>query len=248
VSTKAQTINNAFTQLRISGLTVIPSPSDVVLGLYLLETMMAEYFGQWNLAINYNFEETPSVNSQTGVELAYQSMMDLNLAIRLIPAFDKQVPQTLVNLASVALSKAIGRVSSENMRMIQPSRRMPLGSGNTFRGVFWNRYAIPVPVPPVSASTNYILQGETLNYFEDFSAFLGTATIASYTIEADQLLTIVTSANADPRITYTITAPTQPPATYGPYQIVQITITDSLGRVEIRLINFGVATPPTVGS
>src|SRR6478735_5317962 len=247
MSTKAQTINSAYQQLRISGLTITPSPSNLVLALDTLETMMAELRDDWNLAINYNFEEDPDLNALTGVDISYQRMMVLNLAIALIPTFNKEVPPTLTTLASVSLSKAIGRSSLANARMIQPPRRMPIGSGNTFRGVFWNRFSVPVPVPPVGPNTKNILQGETLNYYEDFSAFLGTATIVSYTIEADPLLTIVTSANADPRITYTIQAPTQPPATYGPWQLVNITITDSLGRTEIRLINFGVVTPPVVG-
>jgi len=247
MSTKAQTINNAYSQLRISGLTVTPSPSDLVLALDTLETMMAEYRDGWNVQINYNFEDIPNLNSQTGVELSYQAMMNLNLAVRLIPPFNKEVPQTLQSLASVSLSKAIGRSCLSNARMIQPPRRMPIGSGNTFRGVFWNRFSVPVPVPPVGQATNYVWQGEQLDYYEDFSAFLGDATIVSYTIEADPLLTIVTSANEDPRVTYTLLAPTQPPATYGPWQLVNITITDSLGRVEIRLINFGVSTPPVVG-
>lgn len=248
MTTKVQTINSAYQQLRISGLTVNPSPANLSLGLNTLENMMAEFYTMWNLNIGYNEEVTPNLNSRTNVPRAYQYMMDMNLAVRLIPPFNKEVPDTLKTMASQSLSAAIGRWQADNMRPIQPPRGMPLGSGNTFRGVFWNRYATPVPVPPVSSSTNYILQGETLDYVEDFSAFLGGATIASYEIVCDPLLTIDISANASPLITYTITAPTQPPSNYGPYQIVKITITDSTGRVEIRLVNFGVATPPVVPS
>lgn len=247
MTTKVQTINNAYQQLRISGLTVSPSPANLTLGLNTLENMMDEFFTMWNLNIGYNSEVTPNLNSRTNVARAYQYMMDTNLAVRLIPPFNKEVPQKLETMASQSLSNAIGKWQADNMRQIQPPRRMPIGSGNTYRGVWWNRYSTPVPVPPVSSSTNYILQGETLDYVEDFSTFLAGATIASYEIEADPLLTIDTSANATPLITYTITAPTQPPETRGPYQLVKITITDSTGRVEIRLISFGVATPPVVG-
>lgn len=246
MSTKATTINGAYGQLRISGLTVNPSPSDLVLALNTLEQMMAEYYNSWNLNISYVFEEIPNLNTLTGVELCYQAMMELNLACRLIPPFNKEVPQALIVLASVSLSNAIGRVAQSNMRPIQASRRMPVGSGNTLRMPYNNRYTVPVPVPPVAPETNYILQGEQFDYYEDFSTFLGTATIASYEIVCDPLLTIVTSANADPRITYTIAAPTQPPSSFGPLQIVKITVTDSLGRVDIRLIYFGVTTPPAV--
>lgn len=248
MSTKAQTINNAYARLRISGLTSSPTPSDIVLALHRLETMMAEFYGQWSMNINYNFEDVPDVNSLTLVDLQYQNMMESNLAVRLAPDFGKEAPPLLTGQASQSFSGALGVVAQQNARQIQPPRRMPIGSGNTFRGLWWNRYAQPVPLAPVGPTTNYITQGETLDYREDFSAFLGSATISSYTIVADPLLTIDTSANATPEITYTITAPTSPTSTYGPYQLVQITITDSTGRVLIRLINFEVSTPPDVGS
>lgn len=246
MSTKATTINGAYTQLRISGLTVNPTPANLQLGLSMLEQMMAEYYNSWNLNVGYVFEDVPDLNSLTGVELCYQSMMEMNLAVRLIPAFNKEVPQTLQTLASVSISNAIGMVAQANMRMIQPPRRMPMGSGNELRRPYNNRFSVPVPVPPVAPETNYIIQGEQFDYYEDFTTFLGTATIASYEIVCDPLLTIVTSANEDPRITYTMEAPVTPTQTGSPWQIVQITIVDSLGRTLIRLINFGVASAPQV--
>lgn len=246
MTTKVQTINSAYQQLRISGLTVNPSPANLSLGLNTLENMMDEWFLMWNLNINYNFEVTPNLNSRTNVPRAFQYMMDMNLAARLIAPFNKEVPPDLRAQASQTLSNAIGKVAASNLRPVQPPRGMPLGSGNTYRGVFWNRYSVPVPTPPVSASTNYIFQGETLDYVEDFTSFLAGETISSYEIDCDPLLTIDTSANDDPLISYTITAPTDPPANYGPYQLVKITITTSTGRVLIRLVNFGVTTPPQV--
>ncbi len=246
MSTKAQTINNAYTQLRISGLTVNPTPANLQLGLYLLETMMAEFYENQALNVGYKFEQTPDLNSLTGVSLGNQNMMDFNLAVRLIPSINKDVPPELKSQADVSFSRSLGMSVQNNMRMIQPPRRMPVGSGVTFRGVFWNRFSLPVPVPPVEAATNYILQGEQFNYTEDFSVFLGTATIASWEIASNPLLTIVDASQSGSIISYTILAPTSPPATYGPFQQVKITITDSLGRVEIRLINFGVSTPPVV--
>lgn len=244
MSTKSQLINQAYVELRISGLTVQPSPSDIVIALNRLEAMMSEFFYQWNLNIGYNFEPTPNVNSQSNVPVNFENTVITNLAVRLIASFNKECPQMLYNQASQALSNAIGLVSAANMQMVQPSRRMPIGNGNQFRGVFWNRFAVPTQLPPNVSSTNDILAGETQNYREDYSAYLGSATISSYTIISDPLLTIVTSANASPQITYTVTAINN--SSYGPWQIVQITIVDSIGRTLIRQINFQVTTPQEI--
>lgn len=249
MSTKIDVINAAYQELRISGLTAAPSPANIQMALNRLEWMMAELFQQWNLNIGYNFEATPATTSQTNVPLPYMNMMVTNLACRLIAAFNKEVPANLQLQAQQSLSNSIGMVAQDNMRMIQPPRRMPLGNGNTFRGIgtFWNRFSLPTVNAPVSSSTNNIYQGETLDYFEDFSAFLGTATISSFTIVADPLLTIDSSAISGRRIIYTITAPTSVSGE-GRFQQVQIEMTDSTGRAVIRNIDFEVLTPPEVGS
>ena len=246
MGTKNDTILQAYQEIRISGLTVIPSPSDDVLALTRLEDMMAQLFEQWNFDVDYNFEESPDLNSQTNVPRSYSAMMAYNLGIRLIPAFNKVVPDTLLKLASGSLSGAMDAVKVRQIREVQPSRRMPLGSGNSVRNVYFNRFSMPEPLPPISAANNQILVGETLDYFEDYSAWLGANTIASYTITVDPRLTLDASANATPRITYTITASPNVGAASGVWQFVKITVTDSAGRVLIRLVNFEVGVTPEV--
>lgn len=246
MSTKAEVINDAYDEIRVSGLTVSPSPSDLVKALSRLEGMMSELFTSWNLNVGYNFENTPNINSQTNVPLAYEPMMRYGLAVRLIPMFNKEVPATLLQLAASSLSGAQGSIAAQNIRQIQPSRRMPKGSGNTFRGQFWNRFMQPVVLPPPESATSVIAEGERQDYSESFAAWLGSNTIASFTIAVDPRLTLNASANADPLITYTVTAIAND--SYGPWQFVKITVTDSAGRVEIRLINFEVTTVPTVPS
>lgn len=246
MSTKGDIINEAYQELRISGLTVGPTALDISMALRRLESMMSELFTQWNLAIGYNFQVTPSTTQQTNVPENFRNMMVTNLAVRLIAAFGKDAPKSLMDQASQSVSSAIGIVQAANLQQVQPPRRMPVGSGNTYRGLFWNRFATPVQWPPDMSSTQQIQQGETLTFYEDFAAFLGTATIASYTIVADPLLTIDTSANASPRINYTVTAPDDDSG-LGPWQQIKITITDSLGRTLIKVVNFQVTTPPDVG-
>lgn len=248
MSTKIDIINGAYEELRISGQTVTPNPSELAMALRRLESMMAQFFSQWNLNIGYNFEVNPNLNSQTNVDLSFEDMMRTSLAIRLCAAFGKDIPESLDRMASNAFSNAVSTYQAYNLQMVQPSYRMPIGNGNQYRGVFWNRFSQPVVYPPNVAQTNNIIQGEQFNYQESFAAWLGTNTISSYTIVCDPLLTIVTSANASPLITYTITAPLGVTASRGPWQQVNITVTDSASRVDTRIINFAVVTPPTIPS
>jgi hypothetical protein len=249
---KVDIVNDCFSQLRISGLTVQPSPSNMQLALYRMEYLMYELYEQKSLNINYNFQESPSLADEAGITPGYFLMLASNVALRLVPDFGKDsntpISQHLINAAGASMSGAIGISVRNNMRQIQPPRRMPMGNGNTFRWMFWNRYSVPVPNAPTGAATNYITQGETQDYREDFSAWLGENTIASYEILVDPLLTLDSSSNNDPIISYRVSAPTQPASINGPWQIVLISVTDSIGRVDIRLINFQVSTPPDVGN
>lgn len=244
--TKGSVVNDAYKELRIWGITTTPTPEEVQTALSRLDELMAAYDGQNNFTINYNFELTPNINSPTGTPFQFKRMMVKNLAVELIPTFGKEVPPALMAQAGKSYEDALGLVQMTKLQQIQPPRRMPLGNGNTFRGLFWNRYMVPVQLPPNTPQTKYIVQGETMDYYEDYSAWLESNTIASFTIDVDPLLTLDTSANASPLITYRLTAPAQV-TNYGPWQQVQITVTDSIGRVTIRTLNFIVITPPVVG-
>lgn len=245
MTTKADVIREAYDEIRISGLTVDPNPSDQVMALSRLESMMAEYFHGQNLNVGYQFETTPQMSTLTAVPIQHKPMMVYNLAVRLIPAFNKQVPEILYRLATSSFSTSLGIVAGQNVRQIRPPRRMPRGSGNTYRTTPWMRYANPYPLPPNDAETNRIAKGETLIYQESFDAWLAGNTIDTYTIEADPLLTIDSSAISGNLIDYTITASTAKSG--GPWQYVKITVTDSAGRVDIRIVNFEVTAVPEVG-
>jgi hypothetical protein len=235
---KLDIINDAYSELRISGLTVAPDTSDVQMALTRLETMMAEWFSIRNINIGYNFQATPTFTAQTNVALAYYNTLVQNLAVRLAAAFDIQIPQTLALNAAQSLSGTMGATALLNARMVQPSRRMPAGSGNTFRwGGLWNRFMVPDALPPAVSETINIIQGEIIDTFEDFSAWLGSNTIASFTIESTPLLETSASVIAGARITYRVTAPVENSG-QGPWQIVLITITDSIGRVNIRPVDY----------
>jgi hypothetical protein len=237
---KLDVINNAYEEIRISGLTVSANPADLVMALNRLETMMAEWYGNRNINIGYNFQDTPTFTAVTNVAIQYYNTMVTNLAVRLLAAFGKDPSQTLAMNATQSLSATQGQTALQNARMVQPSRRMPSGSGNTFRwGWGWNRFMIPVALPPAVSETNNIIQGEIQDKYEDFSAWLGSNTIASYTIQSTPLLETSNDAINGTRIDYRVTAPVENSG-QGPWQIVLITVTDSIGRINIRPVDYVV--------
>lgn len=245
--TKAEVINQAFDQLRISGITFIPSAAQTQKALGYLESMMAQWASAYAFNCGYNFEITPNTASTCGPDLTFKDMMAANLAVRLAPSYGKEVPPSLDEQATMGFTAGLGIIAQLNSRMLLPPERMPRGSGNTFRLPWWNRFSTPIPRAPVAYSTEYIQQGETLNLYTDFSDVLQGATILAFTVTADPLLTIDSDTLDSPRINYTVTAPANLTNTIGPWQQVQFNVSTSTGQTLIRTINFGVSTPPVVG-
>ena len=232
---KSDIINGAFSEMRISGLTVSPDPRDLELALRRLEQMMAE-FQIRGICLGYNFQLTPDPSDETGVELYAQGMMDRNLAVRLIPAFNQTVPQTLFALANGSLSTISTKVHSDRLRQVQPPRRMPTGSGANRINRNWRRFETPQVFPPNECATNEITAGEINDYVESFQAYLGTEAIVSFTIDADTGLTIVSSSNNSPLINYRVKADT---GSVNPvFKQVKIVVTTNTGRINEVIVNF----------
>lgn len=246
MTTKVDRINSAYSQLRISGLTVQPSPEDMVTALDRLENMMAEWESR-NVCLNYIFEAEPDPNSLTGVDRAFYQAIDTNLAIRLVPDFNKDVSPVLFQQASQSYSNASARVASDNARQVRYPHRMPRGSANTLRFNRWQRFYREENLPPNECATNIIVIGDVNDYFESFESYLRAGeSIQSFVISADPGLVVVSSAIAGDRVNYRIRA--EDNSTEGPWQQVKIVATISSGRVETRLINFEVRDNQTVGS
>jgi len=241
---KSEVINDAFSQLRISGLTVIASPKNNETALERLEDMAEELEGR-NMCMDYNFEEEPDPDSQMGTPKKFNQMFKTNLAIRLAADFGKVIPQSLAALASSAMSSASSVIAAANIRQVQPSRRQPLGSGN-HRNTRYRRFQFPDPLPPNQCATNKLLVGNTQDYMETFDAYLGNETIDSYEITADPGISIVSDSNTDTAISYRINAVAN--ATQGIWQQVKITIMTNTARIETRLVNFEISGSVTVGS
>lgn len=243
MATKADTINGAYSQLRISGLTVNPSPNDVRVALDRLESMAAEFEGR-DICLGYVFEDEPNPSTPTGVERAYWQMLETNLAIRLVPDFNKAVPQILMAQATQSLSNAQARTATVNQ--IQYASRQPIGERNSLRADRLQRY-YPVSAPaPEGCDVKRMLIGETNDFFEDWSAYLQLGEdLASYVLSAEAGLTVTTQSLATPRVNYRINAVGVDPQRPTLLPIVVITVTTTTGRVNTRIVQFELTEVPT---
>jgi len=237
MSKKIDVINSAYQQLRISGITVKPTAGHISAALDMLEDIMSDLALTKNVNINWNFEENPDANSYTGIERGHLNSIKKFLAINMIPAFNKVVPQELTRLASVAMSGLVSFVASRDIREVQPPRTMPRGSGHRY----YNRhrkFAYPDDQTPILSNANKLIVGEENDYTESFREYLQGETITSFIIESSQALTVVSSSNTDDTISYRIRAGNNEVT----HQSVIITITTNTNRIKINIIEFDVQT------
>lgn len=235
-TTKADIINGAYSLMRISGITLDPSAEDLTLGLERLEDM-AEEFHARNIVTDYNFETSPVTTSLHNLERKHHFGYKANLAVRLCPDFGKPPPPALVAMQSSSFSF----LSSNTAPVKETSypNRMPRGRANTFRSLFWTRFYNREVTAPLSSETIIMYIDDVKAFSESFVAYLDSGeSIASYTIEADDGLTITTDANATPLITYTIQADGLSSGSSIGLLQVKIVATTSASRIETRIINF----------
>jgi hypothetical protein len=123
MKTKGELLLDAFTEMRINGITVDPDDEDLKLALYRLEDFMSEL----NICINYNFEETPDINSSSGLQQYANYAIAASMAVRLSAPYGK-LPQTFIQQASASMSRLLKRVCVVP-RVAYPYRQ-PIGRGN----------------------------------------------------------------------------------------------------------------------
>lgn len=234
MATKIEHVQEAYSQLRISGLTVNPSGADLSLALDRLENMMAELQDNRGLCLGYNFEATPDADTDSGLERHAYHFAATNLAVRLTPDFNKVVPQTLMNQASQSYSSVAGGVAVKNIRQVQAPSRMPLGSGNT-RISTHNKYNTPDTLAANNCDTKKLHTGDINDYSESFAAYLDGETLSSHTLTVSSGLTKVSTAVSGDSITYRIQADVKG------YQTAVIIATTSSGRIEQRTIEFNIS-------
>lgn len=236
MTTKAELINGAYSLMRISGITVDPSGEDLTLALTRLEDMAAEFDGR-NIITDYNFEQNPVVGSLHNLERKFWFAYKANLAIRLLPDFGKQAPPELVAMQQTSFSFLSANTAPR--REISYPSRMPRGQANTRWSTRWSRFFTKGVEAPLAGGTVTMYVNDIKAFSESFVAYLDAGeTISSFTIEADDGLTITSSTNATPLITYTIQADGLSEGSSVSLLQVKIVATTSAGRIETRIINF----------
>jgi len=238
---KIDIINGAYSQMRISGITVDPGPEALVLALRRLEGVANELEGR-NVCTGYYFEEEPDVNSPSGLDKKFWYSFECILAMRLLSDFGKgmQPDPMLARNASAQMSFLYS--STANPRQIQYSSRQSIGAGNRLL-YGWRKFYEPVSEAPNVCATNRMIEGSIDDFVQHFNSYLNDGeAIASYTIEADTGLTIVSDSDTSPDIDYQIKADGD---AFGHLR-VKIVVTTDAGRVEPRIINFEVTESPDI--
>jgi hypothetical protein len=233
---KGDFVNGAFSQLRISGITVVPSPEDLELALERLEDMASESPFS---STGYYFEDEPDPNTPHNIPRKYWQGFKAILALRLMPDFGKGAAPDpmLIKQANAGLSTI--SAGTARIQQIQYPARMPKGSGTTLRSGRWTRFFTPEVLAPIVPETVRMYVDDIRSFTESFASYLlDGETISSYTIDSDTGLTITADANADPDITYTIRADGSSPTGGDAFLQVKIVVTTSGGRKETRIINF----------
>jgi len=232
---KGDIINSAYSRLRISGITKLPSPADVELALDRLEDMMASW-RSWNIDLGYVFEDAPDSGTPHGLAREYLAGVKSNLAMILLADYGKEAPMPLVLEAGGAFAQL--QAASVKVARIPYPNRMPIGSGNR-QVTNWQRFAPTAKVIAEDFSAESLFLEDIKDLEENLHYALrtdNTETITSFTITADDELTIVSSSLASPVITYRL----QAGDTETSRAVVTILATTSLGQRITKQIFFSV--------
>lgn len=237
MTTKIDIINKAYRRGRISGLTSGPTPEDISIGLDELEDMAHEWAAA-NICTGYNFEESPDSDSTHNIPRKYWTAYDSNLMMRLLAYFGKDITPALASTASTSFSRMCSDVAV--IPELDYSSRMPTGSGNNR----WNRrrryYCVTEQVP-IECETVKMFIDDRNDFYEDFTSYLNESeTLSSFTIEADDGLTINSSSipTDSNRVIYNVTADGNTGEEYKTLFQVKVVATTSDGRIETRMRNF----------
>lgn len=127
MKTKNDLINDAFSMLLRTGVTISATPEDIQLALSRLEDVMAELESR-NLITGYNFETEPDPQSPSGLEDWMNLAISRNLAMNIWPDFSPEaVNPVLMQQAAKSMSNLCARLAV--IPKSQYANNMPIGTG-----------------------------------------------------------------------------------------------------------------------
>lgn len=233
---KISLINGAYSQMRISGITMSAEDEDNELALDRMEDLASTLEAQ-GITINYNFEDDPLLTSLHNLERKYRQPFKTWLAVWLLPDFDKKLTVELSLLYKASVNFLIN--DTTKIKPVAYPRRMPIGSGTENRQDRYRRFMPLAESAPVSPKTNIMYIGDKAPFVEPFLAWLNSGeTISSYVLTAESTLVVTNEANNSTNISYTVEAKGNPTGTASALSQVKIVATTSEGRVETRIIDF----------
>lgn len=230
MATKGSIVDGAYSRLRISGLTDSATPAEVSLALDVLEDMMAS-FEAVNIVLGYRFSGSPDTAEESGIDYTQIGPVKNLLACELAVHFGKELTQTLALMQSAAMGSLYAFTAKT--RQVQPSRRMPRGSGNMRLNSF-NNFMQPAAQPPISYQTNNITIGGIDDFTESFVIWLSGETIASYAITSTIGLQVSNDSEIDGVISYRVECL----ESAANLETVSFVVTTDTGRVNNVMVSF----------
>lgn len=179
--TKGAIVSAAFRKATISGITSQPTGDELAGAVETLEDMMRELESK-NACLPYNYEDEPCLSSESNIPQQWYHAVQSRLAVLLCSDYGIQPSQTLAGQARQAWTSMIGKMTKP--RQIGQTRRMPRGSGNTFRSPMWVRYYQGETNAPIDCDTINIKVDEVYPVTIDFSGYLTNGeAISSFVIK-----------------------------------------------------------------
>lgn len=175
IVTKGDLISGTYSLMRISGLTVDPTPEDTTLALSVADDYAEELKGdgldlRWQTPESYG-ESDPADTSGLTTEMA--GPFKKLLMVELLLAFGREVTPTLIMIANKGMRALENIVISVPVANNPPT--LPFGSGNEWSYNDRRFYSEPA----VNNDAHYGFEGDILNYSEDFSDWLVDETLVS---------------------------------------------------------------------
>jgi hypothetical protein len=179
--TKGEIVTAAFRKAQISGITTQPTGDELAGAVETLEDMMRELESK-NACTTYTYEDSPCLATESNLDQKWYHAVQSRLAVLLCSDFGLQPSPTLMAQSRQAWTSMIGKLTKP--RQIGQTRRMPRGSGNTFRAPLWVRYYQGETNAPIDCDTINIKVDEVYPVTIDFSGYLTNGeAISSFVIK-----------------------------------------------------------------